>query len=250
MRRINKAKVSMKEKQAAPSSSSKFSPKRLILIAFASLFGLGAIGVLVLVFALAMAYPNLPALDTITDYRPKMPLRIFTADNVLIGEFGEERRTFVRIEDVPESMKNAVLAAEDDADAVTREVVQAVRRTFVTPFDRGDIQTLIGRMDDTVDQMKKAAKAIVLFEMTEFDPELRRMGDAIERCAGLLRGTNDDEAGFFGEAWWSRLIEERHADDDPVGLLDAIHGAMASAREELGSSAHARAHTRYRGAGA
>ena len=81
----------------------------------------------------------------------------------------------------------AVLAAEDDADAVTREVVQAVRRTFVTPFDRGDIQTLIGRMDDTIDQMKKAAKAIVLFEMTNFDPELRRMGDAIERCAGLLR---------------------------------------------------------------
>src|SRR4051812_37885849 len=54
----------------------------------------------------------------------------------------------------------AVLAAEDDADAVTREVVQAVRRTFVTPFDRGDIQSLIGRMDDTIDQMKKAAKAI------------------------------------------------------------------------------------------
>lgn len=81
----------------------------------------------------------------------------------------------------------AVLAAEDDADAVTREVVQAVRRTFVTPFDRGDIQSLIGRMDDTIDQMKKAAKAIVLFEMTEFDPDLRRMGDAIQRCAGLLR---------------------------------------------------------------
>lgn len=44
-------------------------------------------------------------------------------------------------------------------------------------------------MDDAVDQMKKAAKAIVLFEMTEFDDELRRMGDAIERCAGLLRET-------------------------------------------------------------
>ena len=81
----------------------------------------------------------------------------------------------------------AVLSAEDDADTITREVVQAVRRTFVTPFDRGDIQTLIGRMDDTIDQMKKAAKAIVLFEMTEFDPELQRMGLAIERCAGLLR---------------------------------------------------------------
>ena len=73
------------------------------------------------------------------------------------------------------------------ADTITREVVQAVRRTFVTPFDRGDIQALIGRMDDTIDQMKKAAKAIVQFEMAEFDPDLQRMGDAILRCAGLLK---------------------------------------------------------------
>jgi penicillin-binding protein 1A len=68
----------------------------------------------VLVFALAMAYPNLPALDTITDYRPKMPLRIFTADNVLIGEFGEERRTLVHFKDIPDVMKKAVLSIEDD----------------------------------------------------------------------------------------------------------------------------------------
>ena len=81
----------------------------------------------------------------------------------------------------------AVLAAEDDADVITREVVQAVRRTFVTPFDRGDIQALIACMDDTIDQMKKTAKAIVQFEMAEFDPELRRMGDAVLRCAGISR---------------------------------------------------------------
>ena len=80
-----------------------------------------------------------------------------------------------------------VLTAEDDADAITREVVQAVRRTFVTPFDRGDIQGLISRMDDTIDQMKKCAKAIRLFGMTSFDPDFVRMGDAIVRCAILLR---------------------------------------------------------------
>ena len=113
MRRINKAKVSMKEKQAS-SSASKFSPKRLLLLGVAAVFGLASIGVLVLVFALAMAYPNLPALDTITDYRPKMPLRIFTADNVLIGEFGEERRTLVHFKDIPDVMKKAVLSIEDD----------------------------------------------------------------------------------------------------------------------------------------
>jgi penicillin-binding protein 1A len=65
-------------------------------------------------FMLAMAYPNLPALDSLTDYRPKVPLRIFSADNVLIGEFGEERRNIVRFNDIPDIMKKAVLAIEDD----------------------------------------------------------------------------------------------------------------------------------------
>ncbi|WP_420799664.1 penicillin-binding protein 1A [Noviherbaspirillum saxi] len=76
--------------------------------------GLLLVGALILGFALSMAYPNLPPLDAITDYRPKIPLRIFSADNVLIGEFGEERRTLVRIKDVPDIMKKAVLAIEDD----------------------------------------------------------------------------------------------------------------------------------------
>ncbi len=104
----------MKEKQPSTSGVSKYSPKRLVLMALAAISGMAVIGVLVLVFALAMAYPNLPALDTITDYRPKMPLRIFTADNVLIGEFGEERRTLVRFKDIPDVMKKAVLSIEDD----------------------------------------------------------------------------------------------------------------------------------------
>ncbi len=80
-----------------------------------------------------------------------------------------------------------VLQAEDDADAITREVVNAVRRTFVTPFDRGDIQALISRMDDTLDQMKKAAKTIILFEQEEFQPDMQLLGDAVVRSAGLLR---------------------------------------------------------------
>jgi penicillin-binding protein 1A len=69
---------------------------------------------LLIVFALSMAYPNLPELDAITSYRPKMPLRVFSADNMLIAEFGEERRNVVRFADIPELMKKAVLAIEDD----------------------------------------------------------------------------------------------------------------------------------------
>lgn len=87
---------------------------RISLGVIATLFGLTLCGALLVGFMLAMAYPNLPAIDSLTDYRPKIPLRIFSADNVLIGEFGEERRDMVRIKDVPDIMKKAVLAIEDD----------------------------------------------------------------------------------------------------------------------------------------
>ncbi len=63
---------------------------------------------------LVLAYPNLPSLEVLTDYRPKIPLRVYTADGHLIGEFGEERRAVVQIQDVPPVMKQAILAAEDD----------------------------------------------------------------------------------------------------------------------------------------
>jgi len=72
------------------------------------------IPLLLLVFAAILTYPTLPSLEALTDYRPKMPLRVFSAEGVLIGEFGEERRELVKIDDVPELMKKAILAAEDD----------------------------------------------------------------------------------------------------------------------------------------
>ncbi len=63
--------------------------------------------------ALSVAYPNLPAISGLTDYRPKLPMRIFSADGVLIGEFGEERRHFTPIAEIPKVMQDAVLAIED-----------------------------------------------------------------------------------------------------------------------------------------
>jgi penicillin-binding protein 1A len=94
-------------------TTAKKSPKGFLTMALISLLGLILAGVLLVVFGLALAYPNLPSLETITDYRPKMPLRIYSADNVLIGEFGEERRNLVHIKDIPDVMKKAVLAIED-----------------------------------------------------------------------------------------------------------------------------------------
>ncbi len=87
---------------------------RLVLVPIALLLGLLAIGVAIATIVLVLAYPNLPSLEVLTDYRPKIPLRIYTADGFLIGEFGEERRAVVGINDVPNVMKHAILAAEDD----------------------------------------------------------------------------------------------------------------------------------------
>ena len=74
----------------------------------------GAIALaLIIAVALSMAYPNLPDVSDLADYRPKLPLRVYSAEGALMGEFGEERRNLTPIEDIPEVMKNAVLAIED-----------------------------------------------------------------------------------------------------------------------------------------
>jgi predicted phosphate transport protein (TIGR00153 family) len=80
-----------------------------------------------------------------------------------------------------------VMDREQDADDVTREVLIAVRRTFITPFDRGNIRDLITSMDNTIDQMQKTAKGIRLFDVTEFTPEMKEMADAIVKCAQLMQ---------------------------------------------------------------
>jgi penicillin-binding protein 1A len=74
---------------------------------------LAAVVLALVAVALAVAYPNLPPINSLTDYRPKLPLRVFSADGVLLGEFGEERRSFTPIKDMPKVMRDAVLAIED-----------------------------------------------------------------------------------------------------------------------------------------
>ena len=90
---------------------------KVLLRIVAGLFGLAAAAVVSVVFvagiALAVSYPNLPEIDSLLDYRPKLPMRVFSADGVLLGEFGEERRNFVPIGEIPKVMQDAVLAAED-----------------------------------------------------------------------------------------------------------------------------------------
>ena len=82
----------------------------LLLVALTLVLSGGMLGA----FAAFMTYPKLPSLEVLTDYRPKLPLRIVSDDGKVIGEFGEERRSVVRFKDVPRSLVDAILAAEDE----------------------------------------------------------------------------------------------------------------------------------------
>lgn len=89
-------------------------PNRWWHYALAIILSMLVVAVAVAGLASALIYPSLPSLDILTDYKPKIPLRIYTSDNVLISEFGEERRAVVRIQETPPQLKQAILAAEDD----------------------------------------------------------------------------------------------------------------------------------------
>ncbi|HSU78696.1 MAG TPA: penicillin-binding protein 1A [Burkholderiales bacterium] len=87
---------------------------RFLGFPLALLAGLGTAAVLLFALVIVLAYPNLPELGALTAYQPKIPLRIYTAEGTLIGEFGEERRAVVSIAEVPAPLKNAIIAAEDE----------------------------------------------------------------------------------------------------------------------------------------
>lgn len=78
------------------------------------ILGVAVVSGVVLGFVIILAYPNLPSLEALTDYQPKIPLRIYSAEGEMIGEFGEERRALVKIDAVPLLMRNAIIAAEDE----------------------------------------------------------------------------------------------------------------------------------------
>ena len=112
-----------------------------------------------------------------------------------------------------------VVQCETQADQVTLEVVQAVRRTFITPFERGDITDLITLMDDAVDQMRQTVKAIGLFELREFDPLMQQLGEIILQSAqktaeviGLLSTMKKEAERLHTLTQEIRQLEE-HSDE-------------------------------------
>jgi len=85
---------------------------------------------------------------------------------------------------VPEACRK-VMDFENQADLITRDVLILTRRSFITPFDRSDIKELISTLDDSIDQMQKTAKTILLFEVARFEPQMAEMGDIIVQTAKL-----------------------------------------------------------------
>jgi len=102
-----------KTPQAAPSGAAMHWAWKALLWAVGLAFAGLAAGVCLLAIALAVAFPNLPDISDLSDYRPKLPLRVFSAEGDMLGEFGEERRHLTPISEIPKIMSNAVLAIED-----------------------------------------------------------------------------------------------------------------------------------------
>lgn len=122
-----------------------------------------------------------------------------------------------------------IIEREHEADTIIREVLQTVRRTFLTPFDRGAITSLISAMDDAIDQMQKTAGAISLYEVKEFEQEMQDMAAIIVDSARLiaealplLRNIHVN-AGRLHELTERLVRMEEHADDiHAAGLKKAF----------------------------
>jgi predicted phosphate transport protein (TIGR00153 family) len=113
--------------------------------------------------------------------------QLFEKHATIIVAGAEALQGLLRGGDSVERYCKEIFQREAEADEITREVLIAVRRTFITPFDRTDIQDLITSMDDAIDQMNKTAKTIVMFEVRSFQPQMQQMSDIILRASQLVR---------------------------------------------------------------
>ena len=109
----------------------------------------------------------------------------FNAHAKLLVQGAEALRDLLNGGDAIAGASAAIVAYEAEADEVGRKVFLAVRRTFVTPFDRSDIRDLTSALDDAIDQMQKTVKSINLYGLTEFRPEMRELGDLAIQAAYL-----------------------------------------------------------------
>lgn len=161
--------------------------------------------------------------------------------------FSEHSRTVVEAAEALGELLNGkdvdancerIVTLEDRADDITRDVLLAVRRSFITPFDRGDIKDLIQSMDDAIDMMHKTVKTIRLFEQSNFDPLMRQMGEEVVKAAHLVAeaiplldklGANAQRLSAMAEE--VMRVEGRSDDLHDQGLKDLFmrHGTSGDA---------------------
>lgn len=162
---------------------------------------------------------------------------MFSAHSKTVVEAAEAMGNLLNGIDVDANCER-IVTLEDQADNITRDVLLAVRRSFITPFDRGDIKDLIQSMDDAIDMMHKTVKTIRLFEQTEFDPLMREMGAEIVKAANLIAeaiplldkvGANAQRLSTIAEE--VTRVEGRSDDLHDKGLKDLFlrHGKSGNA---------------------
>ncbi|WP_428415217.1 DUF47 family protein [Pararhizobium sp.] len=158
---------------------------------------------------------------------------LFEAHSRTVVGAADELKALLAAEGDLDAHCDRIVALEDQADAITRDVLQAVRLSFITPFDRGDIKDLIQSMDDAIDMMHKTVKTIRLFEQKNFDPGMREMGVLIADSAKLVAeaiplldriGANVPRLTAIAEA--VNRLEERSDQLHDEGLKDLFlrHG--------------------------
>jgi hypothetical protein len=111
---------------------------------------------------------------------------LFVQHATIVVAGAEALRGLLKGGDEIERYCRIISERENEADEITRQVLIAVRRTFITPFDRTDIQDLVSSMDDAIDQMNKTAKTIMLFEVRKFEPQMQQMGEIILQGSKLM----------------------------------------------------------------
>ena len=112
--------------------------------------------------------------------------QLFEKHATIVVAGAEALRGLLRGGDNIDAYCKEIFQREAESDEVTRQVLVAVRRTFITPFDRTDIQDLVTSMDDAIDQMNKTAKTIVTFEVRAFEPCMQQMSEIIVQSAQLI----------------------------------------------------------------
>ncbi|MCA0432242.1 MAG: DUF47 family protein [Proteobacteria bacterium] len=120
---------------------------------------------------------------------------------------------------------------EEEADHISYEVMQAIRRSFITPFDRSDIKALSSALDDAIDQMNKTGKTVMLYDVERFEPNMRAMADRVIMLANitaeampLLRSISKNSSRLHGLTGEITKIEEQSDQLNDEGLRALFKG--------------------------